>query len=87
VTKDNLTTNFKDIIFSFEPTESCQIFPPSDKFSPQNYSKTNKLQDLILAFTILEHKEQSSVKNNQGNFEAYKIFINFLKAKQINKTD
>ena len=83
VTKDNFTTNFKDIIFSFEPTESCQIFPPSDKFSPQIYTRTDKLQDLLLAFTSLEKKEQSSDKKNQGNFEAYKIFINFLKTKQI----
>ena len=84
VTKDYFTTNFKDIIFNFEPTESCQIYPYSDKFSGQNYSKRNKLQDLFLSITSIEHKEQIPHKRNQANFEEYNNFIKFLKAKQIN---
>ena len=73
----------KTLFLALSQLNHVKSFLLQINFHPKIIAEQINYKICYLAFTSLEHKEQSSDKKNRENFEAYKIFINFLKTKQI----
>ena len=83
VTKDYFTMNFKEYIYTYEPSESSEIYPNSKNFTPQIYCIRNKVEELILKMAEISHKDKKNDIINYPNLDKYNDFINYLKANKI----
>jgi len=83
ITNDYFTSNYVDKIFNFKPSESCEIYPNSEQFLPQIYSKIDRINEMINSMGNLVDEEKSININNQANLDMYNKFIDYLKQKQV----
>lgn len=83
VANDYFTTNFKDKIFNFIPSESCEIYPNSEQFFPQIYSKIDRLNEIVDSMGNLIKEEKPINISNQANLDMYNKFIDYLKQMQV----
>ena len=75
--------NFKEYIYTYEPSESSEIYPSSKNFTPQIYCIRNKVEELILKMAEISHKDKKNDIKNYPNLDKYNDFINYLKANKI----
>ena len=83
VTNDYFTTNHRDKIFNFIPSESCEIYPNSEHFFPQIYCKIDRVNEILDSMRDLIDEEKPINKSNKSNFVMYNKFIDYLKQKQV----
>ena len=83
VTNDYFTINFKDKIFNFIPSESCEIYPNSEQFFPQIYSKIDRLNEIVDSMGNLIKEEKPINISNQANLDMYNKFIDYLKQMHV----
>jgi len=83
ITNDYFTSNYMNKIFNFTPSESCEIYPNSEQFLPQNNIQIDRINELVNSMGSLIDEEKSINIDNQDNSDMYYKFIDYLKQKQV----
>ena len=82
INEDYFTSDFENNLQIFLPTESMEIYPKSNIYIEQIFSKKRRTDELL--YSIMK-SEQKSNYNNEFILKEYNKFIDFLNKSNINK--
>ena len=78
---DYFTSDFENNLSIFVPTESMEIYPKSNVYIEQIFSKNRRTDELLFSLMI---NEQRLKNNDKLLLDEYKKFLNILKQSNIN---
>jgi len=82
INEDYFTSDFENNLQIFLPTKSMEIYPESNIYVEQIFSKKRRTDELLLS---IMKSEQKSNYNNAFMLNEYNKFIDFLNKSNINK--